>query len=63
MSKKPKLLLHICCVGCGVYISQLLKEEFEVVFCFYNPNISPEDEYNKRLKGTEKIAKDYNCSA
>jgi len=59
-TKNPKLLLHICCVGCGVYIAQILKEEFEVVFYFYNPNIFPQDEYEKRLEETKKIAKEYN---
>lgn len=58
-SKKPKLLLHICCVGCGVYISQLLKDKFEIILYFLNPNIFPKDEYNKRLAETKKIAKKF----
>jgi len=59
-TKKPKLLLHICCVGCGIYIAKILKEKFEVVFYFYNPNIFPENEYKKRLEETKKIAQEYN---
>ena len=57
--RKPKLLLHICCVGCGVYINQVLEKDFEVIFYFYNPNIYPENEYKKRLEETKKIARDY----
>lgn len=54
---RPKLLLHICCVGCGVYISKILKKDYRVVLFFYNPNIWPESEYQKRLSEAEKIAK------
>jgi len=58
--KKPKLLLHICCVGCGVYASQLLKQDYDVMLFFYNSNIWPEEEYKKRLAEAEKIAKQFN---
>lgn len=54
---KPKLLLHICCIGCGAYVSRVLTEEnFDVVLFFYNPNIFPESEYVRRLETTKKIA-------
>lgn len=56
MSNKSKLLLHICCVGCGVYASELLKQDYEVALFFYNPNIWPEEEYEKRLAEARKIA-------
>lgn len=55
-----KLLLHICCAGCGAYISQLLKQNYKVILFFYNPNIYPESEYNKRLEETRRIAKKFN---
>ena len=57
--KKPKLLLHICCAGCGAYVSQLLKQSFNVTLYFYNPNIYPESEYNKRLTEIKRIAKKF----
>ena len=56
---KPKILLHICCVGCGVYASQLLQQDYEVILFFNNPNIWPEDEYKKREAEAEKIAENY----
>ena len=56
MPKKPKLLLHICCVGCGVYVSQLLQNDYEVALFFYNPNIWPKEEYSKRLEEAERLA-------
>jgi len=57
--EKPKLLLHICCVGCGVYASQILKQNFEVILFFYNPNIWPQTEYDKRLVEAKKIARQF----
>lgn len=53
----PKLLLHICCIGCGAYVSRVLNNEnFEVSLFFYNPNIFPVSEYKKRLESTREIA-------
>lgn len=57
--KKPKLLLHICCVGCGAYVSRSLKKEYSTTLYFYNPNIYPENEHNKRLNEAKKIAKKF----
>lgn len=56
---KPKLLLHICCVGCGVYVTNELKKNFEVELYFYNPNIFPQKEYDRRMEEAEKIAKTF----
>ncbi|MFA6171002.1 MAG: epoxyqueuosine reductase QueH [Patescibacteria group bacterium] len=55
--KKPKLLLHICCVGCGAFTSRELGKEFQVVLYFSNSNISPKEEHDKRLEEAKKIAK------
>jgi len=54
--RKPVLLLHICCVGCGVYVSQVLKKEFNVILYYFNPNIFPKEEYGKRFSETKRIA-------
>ena len=59
-NNKPKLLLHICCVGCGVYASQLLKQDYDVMLFFYNPNIWPEEEYKRRMAEAEKIVEKFN---
>lgn len=58
-STKPSLLLHICCIGCGVYVSQVLRDEFNITLYFYNPNIFPLSEYDKRLEEIQKVAKMY----
>ncbi|MFH0955682.1 MAG: epoxyqueuosine reductase QueH [Candidatus Falkowbacteria bacterium] len=60
MAERLKILLHICCVGCGVYVSRQLKQDYDIVLFFYNPNIWPEEEYKKRLAEAEKIAEQFN---
>jgi len=48
--KKPTLLLHSCCAPCSSYVLEYLMPYFEISVFYYNPNISPAEEYNKRLK-------------
>jgi len=55
--RKPKLLLHICCIGCGAYVVDLLKQEYRLTLYFYNPNIFPEKEFHLRLKETKRVAR------
>lgn len=44
------VLLHICCGVCASSVIERLKGDgFEVVGFFYNPNIYPSKEYQKRL--------------
>ena len=44
------LLLHSCCAPCSSYVIKLLSDYFKITIFYYNPNISPEDEYQKRVK-------------
>ncbi len=53
---KPKLLLHICCGPCSTEVIRRLKDDYEVVGFFYNPNICPEEEYSKRLMEVQRIS-------
>jgi predicted adenine nucleotide alpha hydrolase (AANH) superfamily ATPase len=62
LNKKPKILLHICCAGCGVYVAQKLSADFDVTLYFYNPNLYPEEEYFKRLEEAERIARRLNLN-
>lgn len=52
-----ELLLHICCGPCGIWAAKKLREDYEVALFFYNPNIWPKEEYEKRLEAVKKIAK------
>ena len=46
-----KILLHICCANCAINPLQRLNEEgHEVIGYFFNPNIHPYQEYQRRLE-------------
>ncbi len=47
--RKPKLLLHVCCGPCFTIPFRELKDYFDITIMYYNPNIYPTSEYNKRL--------------
>lgn len=51
---KPKLLLHTCCAPCAGYVVQLLQKDYDITGYFYNPNIHPEAEYQRRLAEEKK---------
>jgi len=48
-NSKPKLLLHICCAPDAAYAAPLMTRGYDVYCYFYNPNIHPRAEYEKRL--------------
>ncbi len=43
-----KLLLHHCCAPCSPQVLETLSKEYDVVSFWFNPNIQPIDEHNKR---------------
>lgn len=47
-SSRPKLLLHACCGPCSSYVIEYLSAFFEITVLFYNPNIYPQQEYERR---------------
>lgn len=49
MLARKKLVAHTCCAVCMCYPSTIL-EGYDTVFYFYNPNIYPNDEYERRKK-------------
>lgn len=52
-----KILLHTCCASCTTYVRKKLEDEgFEVTGFFYNPNIHPYTEYEKRLMSLKLYA-------
>lgn len=46
--EKPRLLLHTCCVLCSCAVLEKLRQDFKLTVFFYNPNIQPREEYEKR---------------
>lgn len=47
--KRPSLLLHACCGPCSSYVLEYLCKHFDITVLFYNPNIYPQEEYERRL--------------
>ena len=46
----PTILLHSCCAPCSSYVIERLSNYFDITILYYNPNISPFSEYDKRKK-------------
>lgn len=44
----PRLLLHVCCAPCSSAVLEYLSQYFAITLLYYNPNISPREEYDKR---------------
>lgn len=53
--KVPKLLLHSCCAPCSSYVLLYLSQYFKITVFFYNPNIMPILEYQRRLEEQKKL--------
>lgn len=45
----PTLLLHSCCAPCSSYVLEYLSQYFYITVFYYNPNIYPDEEYQKRV--------------
>lgn len=51
----PSLLLHSCCAPCSSYILEYLSRFFNITVFYYNPNISPRDEFDKRVAEEKRL--------
>jgi predicted adenine nucleotide alpha hydrolase (AANH) superfamily ATPase len=52
-----RIFLHICCAPCAVGVIEILRAEGHTVSgFFYNPNIYPVEEYEKRVASLERLA-------
>ncbi len=51
----PRLLLHSCCAPCSSYVLEYLSEYFSITVFYYNPNIFPAEEYEKRVREQEAL--------
>ena len=55
LEEKTKLLLHVCCWPDATIPIVDLKDKYELICFWYDPNIQPKKEYNKRLKAFKKV--------
>ena len=58
--RRPSLLLHSCCAPCSSYCMEYLREYFDITVFYYNPNISSDPEYMKRLNEEIRLIGIYN---
>lgn len=57
--KVPKLLLHSCCAPCSSYVIEYLSSYFNITVFYYNPNIYPDEEYEKRVEEQMRFIREF----
>lgn len=57
---RPSLLLHSCCGPCSTSVIERLAPDYEITVFFYNPNITDEEEYEKRKETQLLFIEKYN---
>ncbi len=53
--EKKSLLLHSCCGPCSSSVIEKLSTYFNITVYYYNPNILPAEEYNKRKEEQKRL--------
>lgn len=48
--RMPRVLLHSCCGPCSSSVLEYLTQYFDVTLLWYNPNIYPKEEFDRRFK-------------
>lgn len=51
----PSLLLHSCCAPCSSYCLEYLSDHFKITVLYYNPNLYPCEEYERRVGEQRKL--------
>ena len=55
LEERPSLLLHSCCGPCSSYCLEYLKKYFDITVLYYNPNIYPEEEFDRRAAEQRRL--------
>ena len=55
LNTTKKILLHSCCAPCSSYVITFLSNYFDITILYYNPNIAPKEEYEKRKQEQIKL--------
>ena len=54
--ERPRLLLHCCCAPCSSYVLECLNRTFDIDLFYYNPNIAPREEFDRRAEELQRLA-------
>lgn len=55
---RPTLLLHGCCAPCSSHSLEYLSRYFNITLFFFNPNITPKEEYILRRDEAKRLVKE-----
>lgn len=58
--RAPTLFLHSCCAPCSSYVLEYLRKYFHITVFYYNPNITEDEEYRKRVIEQKRLIAAYN---
>lgn len=59
-NKGKHLFLHSCCAPCSSYVLEYLRPFFRITVFYYNPNITMEEEYQKRVAEQKRLIAEFN---
>ena len=55
---RPRVLLHCCCGPCSSAVLEYLTQYFDLTLLWYNPNIYPQEEFERRFQTLVKLVED-----
>ena len=61
--ERPRLLLHACCGPCSSAVLERLCQRFAVTVLYYNPNIWPAAEHDRRRDELARFLQQCGCGA
>ena len=53
------ILLHSCCAPCSSHVIDTLTKYFNITILYYNPNIEPYEEYERRKEEEKRFIREY----
>ncbi len=60
LQTRPHILLHSCCGPCSATVLTFLVTYFDITVFYYNPNIEPRAEYEKRKQEQIRFIQEFN---
>lgn len=59
-TKGKRLVLHSCCAPCSSYVLEYLRQYFRITVFYFNPNITEDLEYVKRVEEQKRLIGEFN---